>query len=164
MAVLLAAAVGCGGSGTDGGARVDPTPAASPESCPDVTGADGSFAAIDFVDFVQAFGRHYVAGLYASRDTGRVRATATRADLDRVVLRSKCSFSALNDRTHKSPGEPQDGDTGFLPPGTPIYSLHGWSTDCRLAAEHDGRLNVYLAYRTGTEQATPRACALGHRR
>lgn len=121
-----------------------------------MTGVDGSSAAIDYVDFVQAFGRQYIAGLAKNAPT------ATRADLGRVVLRSKCSFSALNDRTQKSPGEPHDGDTGFLRPGTPIYALHGWSTDCRLAARQDGHVKVYLAYRDDTKVATPRACAVRH--
>jgi hypothetical protein len=161
-AVLLAAAVGCSGSPSYSGPNPPSAPRSSVESCPDVTGVDGSFAAVDYVDFVQAFGRQYIVSTIPTSNSGSFSPKVTRADLGRVVLRSKCAFSALNDRTHKSPGEPHDGDTAFLAPGTPIYSLHGWSTDCRLAAEHDGRLHVYLAYRSDAKVATPRNCALGH--
>ena len=166
-AVLLATTVGCSGSrGTElphGQATAPETqPTGAAESCPDVTGVDGSYAAIDYVDFIQAFGRQYVVSTNATNISGSFDPKPTRRDLGRVVLRSTCSFSALNDRTHKSPGEPRDGDTGFLPPGTPIHALRGWSTQCRLAAEHDGHLHVYLAYRNGAKVATPRSCALGH--
>jgi hypothetical protein len=122
------------------------------ESCPKVAGGNG-YAAVDYVDFVQALGHNYVADLAGHR----VR--ATRAELAQVVLRSRCSFSALNDRTQKDPGKARDGDTAFLPPGTPIYALKGWSQECRLAAEHDGRVHVYLAMDDRSATAQPRACA-----
>jgi hypothetical protein len=111
-------------------------------------------AAIDYVDFIQAFGQQYVAGL-GSRP-GRV----DRSDLGRVVLRSRCSFSALNDRTHKNPGEPRAGDTGFLAPGTAIYAIDGWSTRCRLAARSPAGLVAYLALDANARHAKPRPCAL----
>ena len=168
---LLAAVVGCtgssGGASGPSGSATSPPPVARGgpgplEHCPDVTGAAGSYAAVDYVDFVQALGRQYVAAPYVSGAVGPFTAQATRADLGRIVLRSKCSFSALNDRTHKNPGEPHDGDTGFLPAGTPIYAVHGWSAHCRLAAERDGRLRVYFAYRKSAAHARPRDCAVAH--
>ena len=129
-----------------------PSPSAHPK-CPHPSG-EGTVA-IDYVDFVQAFGRQYVAGLPEHGTSG-----LTRDDLGRVVLRSRCSFSALNDRTHRNPGPPRDGDTGFLPTGTPIYAIDGWSPQCRLAAERDGELRSYLAYRKGDNSVQPRPCAL----
>ena len=124
-------------------------------SCPKVAaGKSNSFAAVDYVDFVQAFGHDYVADLMGHG----VR--ATHADLGQIVLRSRCSFSALNDRTGKDPGKARDGDTAFLPPGTPVYALKGWSPECRLAAEHDGRVHVYLAMDDRSVEAKARACAL----
>jgi hypothetical protein len=165
-AAATALLAGCSGSSPSASgppASSPPTsPSAAAEDCPDVTGADGYAAAIDYVDFVQAFGRQYVVSTNSTNTSGRFEPELTRKDLGRVVLRSKCSFSALNDRTQKSPGEPHDGDTGFLPPGTAIYAVHGWSKHCQLAAEHDGRMHVYLAYRNDTKVATPRNCALGH--
>jgi hypothetical protein len=112
------------------------------------------FSAIDYVDFIQAFGQQYVAGL-SSRPS-----PVSRSDLGRVVLRSRCSFSALNDRTHQNPGEPRDGDTGFLAPGAPIYATDGWSTQCRLAARGAAGLVAYLALDPNAKRAKPRACAL----
>ena len=169
-AALLAAVAGCTGS-SGGPAGASPSAPGSPIArgapgpfahCPIVDSVDGTYAAVDYVDFVQAFGRQYLDSRVPTDISGSLRPGATRADLGRVVLRSRCSFSEFNDRTHKNPGEPHDGDTGFLPAGTPIYTVHGWSKHCRLAAEHDGRLHVYLALRAGTDHARPRYCALGH--
>lgn len=150
--VALAVIAGCAGSG---GVSPGTKPSASPstgEDCPSVHGS--GYAAIDYVDFINAFGRQYVAGL------GKQPMEVKRSDLGQVVLRSRCSFSALNDRTHKSPGEPRDGDTGFVAPGTPIYAIDGWSTRCRLAADSGSGLHTYLALRANAKHATPRACAL----
>lgn len=123
------------------------------ESCPKVAGGQG-YAAVDYVDFIQAFGHQYVADF-----AGRVIPAPARTDLGEVVLRSRCSFAALNDRTHKDPGEARDGDTAFLAAGTPIHAIKGWSTQCRLAAAHNGRLHVYLAMEDHAAVATPRPCA-----
>src|SRR5947208_11863860 len=98
---LLAALVSCSGGSGSGAAPNPPTPTStattpSPAAadCPPTTGQ--GHAAVDYVDFVQAFGRQYVAGLPGGR-----RARISRADLGRVVLRSRCSLSALNDRTQR---------------------------------------------------------------
>lgn len=112
-------------------------------------------SAVDYVDFVQAYGEQYVAGL-ANRPIH-----VARGDLGRVVLRSRCSLAALNDRTHHTPGTARDGDTAFLAPGTPIYAINGWSVRCRLAARSAaGEFVAYLALQPNTKTATPRACVL----
>jgi hypothetical protein len=159
VAVVLSVLVlttGCTGGGS--------TPRGTPPSrtalpadfadCPPV-GHTESHAAIDYVDFLQAFGEQYVAGL-AARPL-RVR----RAQLGGVVLRSRCSLSKLNDRTQQVPGPSRDGDTAFLAPGTPIYAVKGWSTRCRLAAPSAaaGRLVAYLAVQPNARHASPRRCA-----
>ena len=115
-------------------------------------------AAVDYVDFIQAFGEQYVAGL-ASRPIA-----VAPANRGHVVLRSRCAYSALNDRTHQNPGMPRDGDTGFLTAGTPIYAIHGWPVRCRLTARSAayGGLVAYLALQPNTKSARPRACALRH--
>jgi hypothetical protein len=124
------------------------------EDCPSVHGE--GFAAIDYVDFIHAFGQQYLARV------GEKPIEVDESDLGQVVLRSRCSLSALNDRTHKTPDEERDGDTGFLPPGTPIYAINGWSPHCRLAARSPGGLLAYLALRADAKVATPRDCALHH--
>jgi hypothetical protein len=161
MVAAVTVVTACGGSSVQvartHATTPTPTPTPAAASCPTPTGSSTGYAAIDYVDFVQAFGHQYVAGIF-DRRAGHI----TRADLGTVVLTSRCAFSAYNDRTHQSPGEPRDGDTGFLPPGTPIHAVDGWSPQCRLAAELDGTLHVYLATKDSATKVTPRNCALHH--
>ena len=153
LALLLLTA--CSGGGPGARTSATPSPTHSEEQlvagCPRVGGGNG-FAEVDYLDFIHAFGQTYMAGF-----RGNMLNPLPRSDLGGVVLRSRCSFRELNDRTHKDPGNARDGDTAFLPPGTPIYAVKGWPTDCRLAAEHDGRMLVYLAMQA--HAATPRPCA-----
>lgn len=151
-AVALLVLPACAGAQHE--ADTQPVQRVDAVSCPHVSSGGNGFAAVDYVDFVQAFGHNYLAD-YAGHIV-----RATHADLGQVVLRSKCSFSALNDRTHKDPGKAHDGDTAFLPPGTPIYAVKGWPQECRLAAEHDGRIHVYLAMDDRAATAKARACAV----
>jgi hypothetical protein len=134
-----------------------PAPDAPADGCPPLpTQADGpttSLVVIDYVDFVNHGGRQYVAGMAGAP-------LIERTDLGEVVLRSACSFSAFNERTHRDPGRPRDGDTGFLPPGTAIHSVRGWEPACRLAAEHDGQIHVYIALDPSRESAQPAPCAV----
>jgi hypothetical protein len=134
-----------------------PTPDAPADGCPPLAAqADGpttSSVVIDYVDFVNHGGRQYVAGM-----TGAPM--IERTDLGDVVLRSACSFSALNERTRRDPGRPRDGDTGFLPPGTAIHAVRGWKPECRLAAERDGQVHVYVALDPNREPAQPASCAV----
>jgi hypothetical protein len=156
LSVLVLTAACTGGGSTPGGTA--PSRTALPAEfadCPPVRHTE-SHAAIDYVDFVEAFGEQYVAGLGAR--PLRVR----RAGLGRVVLQSRCSLSKLNDRTQLVPEPSRDGDTAFLEPGTPIYAVNGWSTRCRLAARSSGRLVAYLAMQPNARHATPRHCALHH--
>jgi hypothetical protein len=153
VAAALVLVAGCAGSSppADAGGR---TPVAD-QGCPPVHGQ--GFAAIDYVDFIHAFDRQYLV------QYSRHSALVHRSDLDRIVLRSRCSYSALNDRTHRTPQEPpRNGDTAFLPPGTPIHAVNGWPARCRLAARSGGELRVYFAQQRGTKRAEPRACALHH--
>ena len=168
VALLTLASVGCSSAAAPGGAR-HPSSLGSPvvtpptsgstvparADCPPVHSLNGrSAVSIDYVDFVQVGGRSFIAGL--DRRAGSVRAD----QLGRVVVYVRCSFSELNDRTGQAPAAQRDGDAGFLPAGTAVYAVNGWSPRCRLAARHDGALRVYLAYRPGGRVATPEPCAL----
>jgi hypothetical protein len=117
------------------------------------TGPAVSHVIVDYADFIRWAGREYLA---SSSETGKI----TEANLGDVVGSSRCSLSELNARTRREPPMPTDGDTGFLPMGTPIYAVHGWATDCRLAATHGGQLRVYLAQEPGGTYSRPAACAL----
>lgn len=107
---------------------------------------------IDYVDFLNHDGRHYLAGFIPT-------SPVSSADLGEVVFRSRCSRSALNERTGRDLGLPRDGDTGFLPPGTAIHAVRGWAPGCRLAAERDGQIHIYLALDPNADQAQPAPCA-----
>jgi hypothetical protein len=123
--------------------------------CPKLSARGRSVTHLDYVDFVQANGRNYVADLY------RVP-PITGAEIGDRVLLVRCSFSKLNQATGQVTPEPRDGDAAFLTPGTAVYAIRGWSPACRLAASHDGRLHVYLAYQLGGRVATPEPCSLKH--
>ncbi len=134
------------------------TTSAPVDGCPDVTtptAARGPTRSviIDYVDFIRLDGREYLAGFTPTPPV-------SHADLGEVVAESRCSLSAFNERTRTDPGPSRDGDTGFLPPGTDIHAVRGWDPACRVAAERDGRLYVYLAQETGADHARPAACAV----
>jgi hypothetical protein len=106
---------------------------------------------LDYVDFIVIGATTYLAN----------REVVGHSDLGEVVMRSRCSFRELNDRTNRMTPPAQHGDTGFLPPGTPVYAVRGWSTACRVAAESDGRLQFYLAQQSGGTRSRPANCAVG---
>lgn len=108
---------------------------------------------VDYVDFVVVGRTTYIAGL---EQLPRVDKT----ELDKVVMTSRCSFSELNHRTGQMTPTPGNGHTAYLPPGTPVYAIRGWSPACRLAAEHDGELHVYLAQQDGATESRPATCAV----
>ena len=161
IAPLVGVTIGCSAAPPVTGpaasaSQVRPTPPPV-DTCPmlatEPKGATRSRVAIDYVDFVNYDGRQYLTGLAPT-------SPISRADLREVVTHSRCSLSALNERTGRDPGTPRDGDTGFLPSGTAIYAVHGWAPECRLAAERDGKVQVYLAQDPAADQAQPAACAL----
>lgn len=127
-------------------APADGCPAITPNE-PDATTA----VAVDYVDFVTLGRTMYIAGLQP----------VTETELDEIVMTSQCSYRELNDRIRRHTPTPGNGDTAFLPPGTPVYALRGWSPSCWLAAAHDGELHVYLAQQDGGTHAPPTACAVG---
>ncbi len=123
--------------------------------CPKLSARGRSITHLDYVDFVQANGRNYVA------DLDRVP-PITGVEIGTRVLWVRCSFSKLNYATGQVPPMPRDGDAAFLTPGTAVYAIRGWPPACRLAASHDGKWHVYLAYRSGGRVATPERCSLQH--
>ena len=163
------AAAGCGsssgvhvygGPAAVGPASESPSAGASPEAaCPwdSLDPHSSAGVAIDYVDFVHWNGRNYTSaqlrGPGADPHLGPTR-------LGDVVFTSRCSMSAYNDRTHQSPPPAEDRDTAFLTPGTPVYSVVGWSTECRLAANTDNGVTVYLADSNNPDRYAPAECAL----
>ncbi len=130
------------------------TPTAALDCPPFVAPGRGGYASVDYVDFLQAHGRQYIAGLGPP-------ARVTPSDLGAQDLIVGCSYSAVNDATgHVPQGPIRDGDAAYLTPGTPVFAIKGWSPTCRLAARLKGELHVYLAYLPHTAVAKPDPCAL----
>jgi hypothetical protein len=122
-------------SGSGPASAADPGHAGQ-SHCPDVSHA--GHAAVDYVDFLQANQRQYIASLPP-------HAKATHVQVGALQFRVRCEFSQLNDRTHRATPRPEDGDAAFLRAGTAVYSIKHWSPTCRLAARQDGRWKVYVA-------------------
>lgn len=156
-AVVTACATGPVQASPDQVAQQPSTVEAPADGCPAITPNEPdatTVVAVDYVDFV-VFGRTtYLAGLQPVP-------AVTETELDEIVMTSRCSYRELNDRTRRETPKPSNGDTAYLPPGTPVYAIRGWSPSCRLAAAHNGELHVYLAQQDGGTHARPAACAVG---
>jgi hypothetical protein len=103
---------------------------------------DGKRIAVDWADFIHAFGRTYISGRYS-----RLAPTepTTRADLGPVVLTIRCEIGKLTfDTTFEVNEGFRDGDAAFLSAGTPVYAVNGYKPDTRLAVIVDGKVVVYL--------------------
>jgi hypothetical protein len=75
-----------------------------------------------------------------------------------VVTRVRCSLAASDD--HRHVGIPLvDGSAAFLPAGSAVFEVRGYSPRCRLAGYVDRRLHVYLAQRDLRGQSAPLRCA-----
>ena len=133
------------------GAWISPPIASCPVVPTDSPKPTKSSTTIDYVDFIRFGGREYLSGILTA-------APINRTQLGELITRSRCAFSELNNRTGKDPGPPRDGDTAFLAAGTPIYAVRGWAPACRLAAERDGQVFVYLATDPAASPARPARC------
>jgi hypothetical protein len=112
----------------------------------------GGQVEIEWVDFLQFDGRQYVAGPDPAVTVGPQQ-------LGPVVTRVRCSLAASDD--HRHVGIPLvDGSAAFLPAGSAVFEVRGYSPRCRLAGYVDGRLHVYLAQRDLHGQSAPHRCAL----
>ena len=107
---------------------------------------------IDWVDFVRLNGIDYYSGL-----GGEVPPVAAEK-LGRVLGRVECEYSVL--KFSEMPGTPAaDGDAAFLDVGTEVHAVPGFDPACRVAAEHDGAIHVYLAQQEGARFARAVSCA-----
>jgi len=112
----------------------------------------GGAAYIEWVDFVQFDGRHYVAGLGPA-------VTIRPSQLGPVITRIRCSLAALDD--HRHVGFPLVNDSAaFLPAGAPVFEVRGYSPRCRLAGYVGGQLHLYLAQHDVHGHSEPLRCAL----
>jgi len=161
--LLLSVALMLGGCST-GNQSVSDTPApatidATPRQttgCPSLTTTPGHGVAVDYVDFIQANGIHYVV----AENLGLTPVAAVAADIGDTQFLVRCALSPLNEQTHEAPPTPRDGDAAFVPEGTPVHAVKGWPTSCRLAAQHDGKWHLYLATDPHSSTAKPQPCAV----
>lgn len=148
---LAAAVAGCG-TARPGPAGPGPSPvrhSAATPACPKGSPLPpGEGNAVDYVDFFEYHSRFYLVA--PAGNTGPV-------SLGSVVTRVRCTLTTASDR--RQPPPVVDGTAAFLPAGTPVYAVAGYSPRCRLAAYLGGRLHVYLAQRRGVRLPTPLPCA-----
>ncbi len=130
--------------------------AGSSNGCPSVSVTPGHGVAVDYVDFVEANGMQYVV----PENLGVAPVPVRAADIGAVQFVVRCALSELNRRTSQMPPPARDGDAAFLPAGTPVHAVNGWSPSCRLAAQHDGAWHVYLAMDMHSSRGRPQPCAV----
>ncbi len=154
-----------GGCGSDNAGAGDvPSPAGSDAAaqqssgCPSLTTTPGHGVAVDYVDFIHANGMSY--GVAEEMNLPSVPIAVS--DIGAEQFRVRCSLSQLNNQTHVFPPPPRDGDASFLPAGTPVHAITGWSPTCRLAAQLHGTWRVYLAVDKDSSPAKPQPCAVTH--
>jgi len=113
---------------------------------------------VDYGDFVHANGMFY----QVAEEMNLPSVPVAVSDIGAEQFRVRCSLSQLNNQTHVFPPPPRDGDASFLPAGTPVHAITGWSPTCRLAAQLDGTWRVYLAVDKDASPAKPQPCAVTH--
>lgn len=103
-----------------------------PACPPRMTGA----GIVDYVDFVQFGNRQYVR-------LNNLRDTVPRSALGRRLATVRCNLSEIRPDPYY---HPKDGDSGYLPAGTPLYAITGYPPEDRLAALVDGSYHAYRVY------------------
>jgi hypothetical protein len=100
--------------------RVDTAP-----PCPPPQPVGDRTAHVDYVDFVRLARREYITG--EAPDHSNV----PRSLLGRQVGVVRCELATIQPEPHYLP---RDGDAGYLPAGTPLYSITGYPSTFRIAA------------------------------
>ena len=95
---------------------------------------------IDWIDFVQFNGIHYIAVDYFGGAAGR---DLVEADLGPEFARVKNKYAETY--LFFIPKCCRDGDAAYLDKGTPVYIVKGYNPEFRLAAYRDDRLVLYEA-------------------
>jgi hypothetical protein len=125
--LLIALLSACGDGSRIGG---NPAGAPPPAACP----SGGGSAVIDWVDFVKLEGTSY--------SSDHAYGEVTQEDLGEVLARTRCKLAdVVTDPRYRS----QDGDAGYLEPGTEIRELVGYDPGFRVSARRDGEWVIYEA-------------------
>lgn len=116
--------VACGGA-----EATAPSGSETPGPCP--TG--GGSAVIDWVDFFVIGDIHY-------NSQNAYDYEIAKQDVGRVVAETRCRMSEnVSDPDYL----PQDGDAGYLAPGTEIHELEGYDPSFRVVVKTDGEWRIY---------------------
>jgi hypothetical protein len=103
------------------------------QACPPRMTGNG---VVDYVDFVEFGNRQYVR-------LNNLRDTVPRSALGRRLATVRCNLSEIQPDPDY---HPKDGDSGYLPAGTPLYAITGYPPEDRLAALVDGSYHAYRVY------------------
>jgi hypothetical protein len=105
----------------------------------------GPTVIIDWIDALRFAGGSFSAN----------GATTTRAELGPQVGNVQCRIGdVVNDSSYKL----QDGDAIRWPPGTPIFSVAGYPSSCRLAVTEGATVWVYELSDPSASVATAAPC------
>lgn len=98
-----------------------------------LSGCKESQVAIDWVDFVQFDGIHYLHNDYT------IDANSLGSRIGEVKFKVSDN---VNDPNYKT----KDGDAAFIEKGTPIYSVIGYKSSFRIAIRSSNNVRVYQAF------------------
>lgn len=131
-----------------------PTPVPGSASCPTVRLLpNGRSVIVDYVDFIYLHTHMYLG------DYGKGNAVR-KSDLGPRVATVGCTISRLtSDSRHEVVGPFRDGNAAFLPVGTSLYAVAGFSPECRVAALRGNRVIVYLAQHEVDKHTAALPCA-----
>ena len=131
---------------------LSPTSSSSRSTAP--CPAEGGDAIVDWVQFIRFDGRTYLA------QYGTGPRTIDPSQRGRVIGNIRCSLSDRSDPNRETKDFP-DGTAPFLPVGAALYEIRGYTVSCRIAAEDQGKLVVYLAEHEVNGKSAP-VCGNDH--
>lgn len=159
LGCTLIFAAACGSAHPASVPRTSPAPTASsassasqPSACQTAPTGGSSRVMVDWIDFLQLHGVQFIAGMDAQAQP------LAANELGPVVARVRCELSMLS--FSQTPGPPVDDDAAYLPVGTEVRAIKGFTTSCRVAARVHGVYRVYLAHHDVGGRSTALPCAM----
>lgn len=112
---------------------------------------DGKIVDVDWAPFIHLGGKQFVS---------QPEVDFVRGDLGEQVSTVTCKIADLLESGREEPvGDFLDGNAAYLAAGTPLYAVAGFDPACRVAAVHDGVIDVYLAQHEVNGRSAPAPCA-----
>jgi hypothetical protein len=147
-------------------ARAALTPATGADpipSCPPTTKLpDGQRQSVDYVDFIVHSGVTYLAtGAIGGPPPADLAVSA--AQIGPLVMTVRCRIADLTAAGDVTAPTNAEGMAAFVPAGTPVHAIVGYTPACRLLVATNGTPRVYLAMKSGGTTAEYEPCALAPR-